>query len=347
MTTSREAALPHEVTAWAARTLEVEQAAGGPAVRAAFLRKLPDEDFVPPAPWRPALEVLSGRETAHARPLLYNQFVEETAPTFRDQVESFAIAFFSLPPDQRAKRYDELRETAECYPAIAARLQRLEKGLELDSSACDGPDPDTSHLATGICEAFVLPPIAAAARRQELLFDCQRDLPRWEAAARRLCKARPQIVALEHDLVQKLLLWQDEKKRLQKKKLRPPVAASASSGTSASPLRYSWLIFVVIMAIARAISSSSSTSSRVPDPPPIQINPDMFRQPNQDLQRTMEKLEKLRKQQEDLRRLPDDLRKKQPDPFFPQPPKPPDDFPGKRKVEPKPGVANPSKKPFP
>ncbi len=85
-----------------------------PAARAALLRRLPRDGFVPPdaaAPWSPAAR----------------------AAVFAAEVEAFAVAFWGLAPDERRRRYNALRETR--YGPAAARLAEFESGLDATGGA--------------------------------------------------------------------------------------------------------------------------------------------------------------------------------------------------------------------
>ncbi|MBN9523621.1 hypothetical protein J0H58_34770 [bacterium] len=85
-----------------------------PAARAAMLRRLPGDGFVPPAaavPWSPAAR----------------------AAAFAADVEAFAAAYWALVPKARRDRYNALWESR--YGPAAARLAELEWGRSAASRA--------------------------------------------------------------------------------------------------------------------------------------------------------------------------------------------------------------------
>src|SRR5437870_4373578 len=92
---------------WAADQLDLDAAARPEEVRAQFLRRLPDEDFLPPLAWQEAAALLDGLPAPATPP---EDAVAEMAESLREEVESFAGQFFALRPDERRARWQTLAE---------------------------------------------------------------------------------------------------------------------------------------------------------------------------------------------------------------------------------------------
>jgi hypothetical protein len=86
-------------------------------------------------------------------------------------VATFAQEFWSLRPDARRGRWQNLLGRVATDPQLTARLRRLEAGVDLrDATGIPGP-PRQRQLIGMIQTLFVLGPIERAARRRELLGD--------------------------------------------------------------------------------------------------------------------------------------------------------------------------------
>src|SRR5436309_2853075 len=86
-----------DATRWAAEQFDLGPEASAPEVRAAFLRSLPDEDFVPPESWQQAIFTLAPhRPDAPPRLPLDDQVLRAREEEWRTQVEAFAGRFFTL-----------------------------------------------------------------------------------------------------------------------------------------------------------------------------------------------------------------------------------------------------------
>lgn len=152
-----------------------------PAARAALLRRLPRDGFVPPddaAPWSRAAR----------------------AAAFAAEVEAFAAAFWALAPDARRERFNALRERR--YGPAAARLAELESGLDVEGTTPRGRE---ETALTGIArELFVLRPRERARRRAAWLAGLGLERDTWEAAARAMAFADPVGARLDPPLFTRL-----------------------------------------------------------------------------------------------------------------------------------------------
>ncbi len=174
------------------------------AARAAFLRRLPRAGFVPPPHWLDAVRTLTGRPAPE----------EAVAPTpdparldgLRAEVEGFAGQFWALPPGERRRRWQNLIARCAIDPPLAARLRRLEAGMDLPAGG-EVAVGRSGQLAEAVRRLFVLRPAERAAARRRYLNG------RWEAAARELLACRPALAALEPDLIDRLAHWTENRRQ--------------------------------------------------------------------------------------------------------------------------------------
>src|SRR5262249_11332930 len=140
---------------WAARELGLDAHADPAAARAEFLRRLPEVEWVPPATWPVAVEVLSG----WAQPTSMTPAREGALHTherqLREEVDAFTWRFFQMPPDKRRQQWQALSVRCREYPALAAWLGHLETGLAVAEDLPQAPDR-AGVLADALCELFVL-----------------------------------------------------------------------------------------------------------------------------------------------------------------------------------------------
>jgi hypothetical protein len=102
-----------EPRAWAAEILGTSPDGAPAEFTAALLRRLVEEDFVPPPVFRMAWEtaVRPGAEGCRLPPL--EQFCEERLSV---EIEQFAGQFFTIPRPQRVQRWQLLFDRAERFP---------------------------------------------------------------------------------------------------------------------------------------------------------------------------------------------------------------------------------------
>lgn len=161
----------------AAKELKVPANADGTAARAAFLKRLPADEFLPPETSIAALHRLNGSPlplTPQARDHLH--FYEQ-----RD-LKQFLAKFWSLTPVDRNKRWQSLH--ARCTSEQVARwLTHLQPAL--DDNVPEPADPADVELLLLARELLLLTPRKRAARRAEWLA-ANSDIGRWRDAILRL-----------------------------------------------------------------------------------------------------------------------------------------------------------------
>ena len=175
--------------------LQVAEDASADEVRAAFLTRLEDEDFLPPPEVPAAFRVLMAANEsfdvsgADARKL--------AGASLTAEVEQFARDFFTLSPEARQKDFLALGQRCQGVPKLLVRLKALRAGLELDAADLPPGPSDARSLAEEALACFVMLPVDRAIRRQAYLRVCADDRRRWRAAAELLKKKHPRIAACE------------------------------------------------------------------------------------------------------------------------------------------------------
>lgn len=260
---------------WAAEQLGLRPDASPEEVRAAWLRRLPAEDFVPSSELCWSLATLLRRQREgewEARADEAATVAEEER--LRVEVEAFAIEFWNLSVEERRRRWEALRDRCAFAPALRARLRLLEAGLGVASGEQAGEDTCVVELARLVRELFFLRPGPRALARQNLVRRLQNDRA-WKVAARRLRYVNPTLAALGNDLLDKLL---SETPRLvhleyadnRRERTRQPTAAkSGSSGCGWS----TWAIVVIAMGILRLFATVFKEDSSSHPPPSIDVPP--------------------------------------------------------------------------
>jgi len=169
----------------AAEVLNVPATAEAGDVRAAFLKRLEADGFVPPedATW-------AARTLGESRLLLGVDSQSEAAAAERDAVERFAKEYWSLVPASRLARYRELLKALSDAVAMW-RLRSLEAGLEVDASPHE--NPLVEEVAAAIRAMYVMTPRNCSIERcrwLEAVADRRADL---RDAARRLRMDDPKL----------------------------------------------------------------------------------------------------------------------------------------------------------
>jgi hypothetical protein len=241
------------LTRWAADQLELEPDVSLREARAAFMARLPDEDFVPPLRWQQAYRILGADSAA---PAVAAQALADEEGRLRSEVECFAVEFWQLDGERRRQRWQELFATCASIPVLAARLRALEPGLKVGSAAL-ASDAATGALVEALRELFVLRPLPRAIRRQEFLQKLGADeTRRMEKAAREL-RGTP-WAALDLELIEQLTSWSYRaelrpKMRRQREKAAAAAAAAerASSTSRSSGAGWSWAWVLVAVSVVR------------------------------------------------------------------------------------------------
>lgn len=189
---------------WAAEQLGLNPQATPKEVRAAWLRRLPEKEFVPPTEARWALELL-----LDPRAEGYWQARAEEAATaaegeqLRAEVKTFAHRFWDLSIEERRRTWQELYDRCSFARPLQARLRLLEAGLTVDTQVTHA-NARVVELAEHVRELFVLRPGPRARTRQDLLRGMLDKRKEWKAASRRLRRANPKLAALGDDLLRRI-----------------------------------------------------------------------------------------------------------------------------------------------
>lgn len=251
---------------WAAEQLGLSPHASADEVRAAWLRRLPEEDFVPSSELRWALAALLRRQPEGG----WEARADEAAfaaeeERLRDEVEAFAEQFWDLPADERRRRWEKLTDCCAFAPTLRARLRLLEAGLAIDPHT-PSEDARVAELASHVRELFVLRPGPRAHARQDILRRMENEREKWKTAVRRLRYACPALASLGADLLNKLETAMPTPQRLPKRP--PPPQSTASASTGGQVPRW---IFIVIAVAASQIARVACDHS--PPPPTMPTRP--------------------------------------------------------------------------
>lgn len=247
---------------WAAEQLGLSPDASLDEVRAAWLRRLPAEEFVPSSELRWALAALLRRPSEGGWEARADEAASVTEEEkLRGEVEMFAEQLWDFPAEERRRRWDELSDRCAFAPALRARLRLLEVGLENVPMPNEGEEKaHTIELAGHLCELFVLRPRTRTCARHALLLRMEADKEEWKHAARRLRRAYPKLAALGNDLLDKITTAMPMPKTLPKKP--PPQPTAAKSGEK-SPARYIWVIVGIVVGLVRVACNDNKPTPRV------------------------------------------------------------------------------------
>ena len=314
--------------AWAREQLDLEETSTPANVRRAYMQRLSDEDFMPPAHLPYALAVLEGR----AGPPGANEETvwADVGDRQRQRVEEFAQQFFQIPVANRREQWLRLKTDCAKASALVERLNRLEPGLALDPHGLAVADPHVRELIQEASKIFVLRPFEAAQARaaffRQETFQSVVGMMDWEAAARALKNSNARYEVLAPELIQQVLRWRNCASELARRRRssaprnpvsltgKPQVAARVtkpvSNNTTQNP-SYRWVIYVFIMLAGGVVKACMGSSSHSPST----YQPD-FKMPNfEEIQRqNQQQMEDQRKWQEfqqkqDQRKRLDDILK--------------------------------------
>lgn len=249
---------------WAAEQLEVSPDASPDEVRAAWLRRLAEDDFVPSSDSRQALEVFLQRHPEGG----WLARADEAAAQWeeeqlRAEVEAFAAEFWNLSVEERRQRWENLAERCAFAPALRVRMDQLGTGLDI-VAPLPRNDARVSELVEHVRELFVLRPGPRARLRQSLLAQMRNKWSEWRTAAHRLRHAAPAFDELGIDLLGKLRTTTPAVARQSPPKSLPQ--PDQQTANQPSKLGYLWIIIALGGAFLRLVSSDNkpSSSSRPP-----------------------------------------------------------------------------------
>lgn len=244
----------------AAEVLEVSEDATAAEARRAFFRHYREQDFAPPSALRHACGVLTGQPIPAA---VEAEWRREDEDGLRDEVEAFAAAFFTFAVAQRRERWEALLARCTDTPPLAARLQALQVGLDLDVERLPLGQPFHGELARQVLDTFALPALAQAAARQAFLRRiadpaAAASQRAWEKAARYLLAEWPALAGLDTELLQQVARLRARLKHLGKRASQRH--GQGAIAPKAEPAPWTTLInvgFVILIGLVAAAIRSS------------------------------------------------------------------------------------------
>jgi hypothetical protein len=296
MTTGTSPEPPAALRRWALAQFDLQPNLATDAARRELLKQLGPIDFVPSSDWDSALRVAGiapcdgDWNGAAFAPAL--RAVEESV---RENVDAFAAQFFSLPPEARRVRYQELLGQCMGMPAAAARLEALQPALEMPCELPVGHAPRVVELLDQTRRLFVLPRQERASRRLAFLRQCRANLSEWNGPASVVQRKFARYAALEPALFRELSIPGDREKlrqkiaRQRKRSLRKTRATQTVARTSQKTPWWIWVVVVMALNGLRVGLTTSNKSANSPVAPKIvlpQIDIDKLnRDMNEQLQR--------------------------------------------------------------
>lgn len=294
--------LPPALRRWAAEQLGVEENATPGEARAAFLARLREANFLPPPAWRSALGLLQ-----HGLPGRWSADDEAARRTWeealRDEVETYASQFFSLPVDFRQQRWRELLASCElCSPRLSARLIALEGGLRVDATAIPREGSPVGDLARDVMRLFVMRPEERASARLALIVELESNAEQANEAACGLEARYTPLVSLDPALVNHLKESQqrvgrrDALHRRLRSKRRPVVTSSRENNGRSRGLGFAIAIgLFALLRFLTLIGDSARSLHRAP-PAPVPSTRDVIpnRTDDRQMQDLLERVKKLK-----------------------------------------------------
>ncbi len=259
---------------WAAEQLSVPPDSSPQETTSAFLRRLAEEDFVPPPALRMAWEIASARWPAQRSPPAWLDEPRETE--LRGRIEQFAGQFFNLPPEQRKAQWERLAREAEQWPRLEIRLRRLEPGLNVDFKPLPKLGLREAKLIQLARELFPLAPEARAVRRRQLLHsNIDGDIRPWQKAAARLRRWHREVADLAPDLLIPLATWRSTMRAAAKSSLvRGDANGSRTTFRRTSGGSRWWMVAPIMLVVSAVISElRKSTQDNPWQRPPYYSTP--------------------------------------------------------------------------
>ncbi len=220
------------------------------------IERLTNSRFVPPELWQQAMDAMVGADAEHPR---FEELVLSHA------VDEFARQFFLLTPAARQTRLKELREDAVTFPHLKWRLDRLQAGIKLSSTALDDLQAGDHEIAVTICRLFCLT-LGDASRETRLR--CRSICGSTHDTARFLngVAVLNRISGMQGILSKSTLVTRvRDRSRKPKTRLRQPRIQSELSRRAAGTPQSSWgsmnLLFLILM-ISGALAAISGGSNQ-------------------------------------------------------------------------------------
>jgi hypothetical protein len=248
MSPAPDTALPN-LRGWAAAQLELAPDAAPAQARAALVRQLIDDDFVPRYRTQQAALFLLQPATGAELLLRQGQAHHDEEDRLRIEVDEFAAEFFKAEVPDRHRRWQQLREECAFCPRLSNRLESLRNGLGVTLPQTD--DKLLNDLIRYIAESFPSGLTGKAVRRLELLKPIE-DLTVWRWIVERVARLEhelPDVMALAPDLVSDLASWE---KRLRPRRVtgvRRVIVESEPAGQRKPVLSRGWIVLAVLMGV--------------------------------------------------------------------------------------------------
>ncbi len=184
----------------AAAILELPAEADADAVRAAFLKELARDGFVPDEGSAAAAARLAGYRFPHS-----NEMTDRNAGFERADLDDFVARYWQLAPAERRDRWRAL-DAASIDPDCRAVLKRLESGLDVPSTRHEEWTVD--KLAQSVRDGFLLPARDRSIRRWDwVAAQPPGTLP--SSLVRRFLELDPKTAALDATLTNAILEQQE------------------------------------------------------------------------------------------------------------------------------------------
>jgi hypothetical protein len=261
---------------WAAKRLGVSPDASVESARAAFLRRLPGEDFVPHTALVHAARAMGVLRSDDSRDVCARfEAVREEEEALRGEVEDFADRYWLIPPAGRRDRCSSLLMRAGDLPSRRSqiRLRELEAGLDIVGPELPAStDPDIAELARRVCALYVLRPGPRAREWQSLLNETRGRIWHWKQTAAKFRALYPAIAALQPQVVEELASWEPPPQFAPPHRPKPPPAAAPARRQYGLLI---WLICIVLSAIMQTFRPKDTA----PSPPTFPALPAYRRAP--------------------------------------------------------------------
>jgi hypothetical protein len=182
--------------AWAARELGFDAPPPAAELQARFVERLSDEQFMPQGSASEAFCTLMADaegiiEVDDPPPFAHAQHF-----SLLTRLEALQGELLSLPVGVRRERLARLKAECAHDPWPLARIELLERHLDVDVETTTRTDEPLRELIAGLIELTTLRPLPRAVRRRELVRSLQRH-GNAAGLAQRLSKLRPDVAKLD------------------------------------------------------------------------------------------------------------------------------------------------------